>query len=113
MVKIAIDYYAKDLKSEQKGTITDCLKMIEFGMGNTLLTFVDKYYEYGGSQDEKDRSVTIGSYESAWLADLVASYSLVDNTEDIFEHTSKHHGIYRDYGISFLIEQWSNEEITR
>ena len=22
--------------------------MIKFGMGNTLLTFVDKYYEYGG-----------------------------------------------------------------
>jgi hypothetical protein len=45
--------------------------MIKFGMGNTLLTFVDKYYKYGGDLDVEDRGLTIGGYESAWLADLV------------------------------------------
>jgi hypothetical protein len=44
--------------------------MIKFGMGNTLLTFVDKYYEYGGDLDVEDRGLTIGGYKSAWLADL-------------------------------------------
>jgi hypothetical protein len=34
--------------------------MIKFGMGNTLLTFVDKYYEYGGYLDVDDRGLTIG-----------------------------------------------------
>ena len=41
----------------------DCLKMIEFGMGNTLLTFIDQYYEYGGSLEAKDIGLTIGGYE--------------------------------------------------
>ena len=112
MVKEAINFYAKDLKSGQKGTITDCLKIIEFGMGNTLLTFIDQYYEHGGSLDAKDRGLTIRGYESAWLADLVASYNL-DNTEDLFENTSKYHGIYRDDGIAFFTGKWSDEEIMR
>ena len=102
MVKKAINFYAKYLKSEQKDTITECLKMIEFGMGNTLLTFIDQYYEYGGSLEAKDRGLTIGGYESAWLAHIVASYNL-DNTEDLFENTSKHHGIYRNDDVAFLI----------
>jgi hypothetical protein len=32
-----------------------------------LLTFVEKYYEYGGELDIEDRGLTIGGYESAWL----------------------------------------------
>jgi hypothetical protein len=34
-------------------------------MGNTLLTFVDKYYEYGGDLDLEDRGLTIGGYLNA------------------------------------------------
>jgi hypothetical protein len=34
----------------------------QFGMGNTLLTLVDKYYEYGGDMDVEDRGLTIGGY---------------------------------------------------
>jgi hypothetical protein len=48
--------------------------MIKFGMGHTLLTFVDKYYEIGGDVDVKDRGLTFGGYESAWLADLCIAY---------------------------------------
>jgi hypothetical protein len=40
--------------------ITTHDEMIKFGMGNTLLTFVDKYYEYGGDLDIEDRGLTIG-----------------------------------------------------
>jgi hypothetical protein len=43
-------------------------------MGDTLLTFVDKYYEIGGDVDMKDRGLTFGGYESAWLADLCMAY---------------------------------------
>jgi hypothetical protein len=39
--------------------------MIAFGMGNTLLTFVDKYYKYDGEQDIQDKGLMIGGYESA------------------------------------------------
>ena len=42
-------------------------------MGNTLLTFIDEHYEYGNSTKIEERGLTIGGYESASLADLVAS----------------------------------------
>jgi hypothetical protein len=29
--------------------------MIKIGIGNTLLTFIDKYYEYGGVLDVEDK----------------------------------------------------------
>jgi hypothetical protein len=48
--------------------------MIKFGMGHTLLTFVDKNYEIGSDVDVKDRGFTFGGYESAWLADLCIAY---------------------------------------
>lgn len=50
--------------------------MIKFGMGNTLLTFVDEFCKYGGEVDVEERSLTIGGYKSAWLADLGQSYIL-------------------------------------
>ena len=78
MVAKAINFFSKDLTKDQKETIEDCLRMIKFGMGNTLLNFAGKYYEYGGSNETNERGLTIGGYDSAWLADLVASY-LLDN----------------------------------
>ena len=47
MVRKAIDFFSKDLNDEQKIIIKDCLKMIGFGMGNTLITFKNKYYDNG------------------------------------------------------------------
>ena len=41
-------------------------------MGNTILTFLEKYYEYGAQDDIMEKGLTIRGYESAWLADLVA-----------------------------------------
>ena len=55
MVRKAINYFAKELKSEEKEKIQDCIKLIKFGMGNTLLTFRDKYYEYGGGKEIEER----------------------------------------------------------
>jgi hypothetical protein len=78
-VRRAMKYFAGDLNAETQGCIETCLDMIKFGMGNTLLTFVDKYYEYGGDLDIEDRGLTIGGYESAWLADLCMAY-VMDNS---------------------------------
>jgi hypothetical protein len=66
LVKRAIAFFSSLLGGKQKATIKVCLKMIEFGMGNTLLTFVNKYYEYYNSKcDIRDKGFTIGGYESA------------------------------------------------
>jgi hypothetical protein len=80
-VRRAIKNFAGDLNAETQGRIETCLEMIKFGMGNTLLTFVDKYYKYGGDLDIEDRGRTIGGYESAWLADLCMEY-VMDNSRD-------------------------------
>jgi uncharacterized protein (DUF433 family) len=37
-VRRAIKYFVGDLNAETQGRIETCLEMIEFGMGNTLLT---------------------------------------------------------------------------
>jgi hypothetical protein len=43
-------------------------------MGNTIVSFLDNYYEYGVDPDPERRGLTIGGFESAILADLEASY---------------------------------------
>ena len=42
-------------------------------MSSTLLTFEEKYFEYGEKRI-KTKGLAIGLYESAFIADLVASY---------------------------------------
>lgn len=37
--------------------------MIGFGMKNTLVTFIDKYYEYDCDINGEKRGLTIGGYE--------------------------------------------------
>jgi hypothetical protein len=78
----------QDLPEEDQAKIKQCLEMVKFGMASTLLTFVDKYYEYDGDQDPEDKGLKIGSYESAWLADLAGAYTL-ENTQLFFKHTIK------------------------
>ena len=81
-------------------------------MGNTLITFRDQYYEYGGSVDPKKRGLTIGGYESAWLEDLVAAY-LQEKTNDLFSETTQYHGIYRGYGLVVFKGKWPERDIQR
>jgi hypothetical protein len=40
LVERAIDFFSSSFGEKEKATIKVCLKMIAFGMGNTLLTFV-------------------------------------------------------------------------
>jgi hypothetical protein len=39
-------FFSSSLGEKEKDKIKVCLKMIAFGMGNTLLTFVNKHYEW-------------------------------------------------------------------
>ena len=122
LVREAVHYFAARLDPDLEEKIENCLEMIKFGMGATLLTFVDKYYEYDGSCDIEEKGLTIGGYESAWLADLVASYILETTTEQFVD--MKYHGFYRDDGFGVFTQrlmkqdviQWRNkfqEEVNR
>jgi hypothetical protein len=44
LVERAIDFFSSSFGEKEKETIKVYLKMIAFGMGNPLLTFVEKYY---------------------------------------------------------------------
>jgi len=48
MVEKVIEFYARNLLKRDKYIIKRYLEMIQFGMGTSLLTFIDKYYEYTG-----------------------------------------------------------------
>ena len=69
-------------------------------MGHTLLKFRGDYFEYGEAENIDEKGLTIGGYESAWLADLVASYVL----EKFSCHfrDARFFGIYRDDGFVVL-----------
>ena len=73
LVKKSILYFTRSLPKNQQFNVKLCLKLIAFGMSSTLLTFEDKYYEYGEKGIET-KGLAIGGYESAFLADLVVSY---------------------------------------
>ena len=99
LIEKAIWFYARDLSDDEKETIKNCLQLLKFGMSTTLLSFCDKYYLYDGDLEIQNRGLTIGGYESAWLADLAMSY-LLDNSKDIINDSNLiYFGIYRDDGI--------------
>lgn len=112
VVKKAVQHYSKNLTQKEKKIIDNCLNLIQFGMSNTLITFRDKYYEHGGSCNPTKRGLTIGGYESAWLADLVAVW-ILDNSENLFRRTSHYHGIYRDDGLIVFKNEWSIDHIDK
>jgi hypothetical protein len=66
-------------------------------MGSTLITFEDKYFEYDGDRDVNDKGLTIGGYESAWLADLVTAFVLESTAQ--FFNEAVYDGIYIDDGL--------------
>ena len=62
LVKKAISYFTRNLPKSQQSNVKLCLKLIAFGMSSTLLTFEDKYYEYG-EKGIKTKGLAIGGYE--------------------------------------------------
>ena len=106
----AVLYYANALPPETHRTINLCLGLIYFGMTNTLIMFQDQYYLYDGDLKPEERGLTIGGYESAWLADLVMSY-LLEATYDSLYNPMHYFGMYRDDGLAVFKGQRSTKEI--
>ena len=65
IAKKAVEYFSKELPREEKKKIRICLTLIQFGMTNKLITFVDKYYQYRGDIEGDKQGLTIGVFESA------------------------------------------------
>ena len=97
MIERAVNYFLRNASDEDKKKAKECLEMVKFGMDNTFVTFEDKYWKYGGFLPVEEKGLTIGVFESAFFAYLVASY-ILEISEDHFED-STYNGIYRDDGI--------------
>ena len=106
----ALIYYAEALPPETHRTINLCLDLIYFGMTNTLIAFKDEYYLYDGDLKPEERGLTIGGYESAWLADLVMSF-LLEATYDSIHDPMHYFGMYRDDGLAVFKGQLSTKQI--
>ena len=72
-VKKSTDYFLRDASEEDKELANLCLELVRFGMANTFITFRDKYWLYGGEVPVEEKGLTIGGFESAGFADLVAA----------------------------------------
>jgi hypothetical protein len=115
LVQQAVEYFSGGLIDEEKDIVNECLALIRFGMENTLLTIQDQYYIYDGDQSLDEKGLTMGGYESAWLADLVAAYILGQADEKISD--TRFFGMYRDDGLVVFnskqtktqIQTWLND----
>ena len=96
LVKKSIQFYTKNLPKYAMTKINLCLRLVRFGMSSTLLDFQDKYYEYI-DEGLNTKVLVIGCYESAFLAELVASY-LLEVTNIQFEEVLWR-VIYIDYRL--------------
>jgi hypothetical protein len=97
-VQNVVEYFSSGLSERGIETVNECLELICFGMENTLLTSQDQYYIYDGDQSLDEKGLTIGGYESAWPADLVAAYILAEVDEELFSDAT-FFGMYRDDGL--------------
>jgi hypothetical protein len=77
-------------------------------MGNTISSFLDKYYKYGVDPDPDKRGLTIGGFESAFLANLEASY-IFDKLKHIWEWHVRFLGTYPDDEIIIFNGQKMNK----
>ncbi len=73
-VKANICYLSSRLPPLQQEKVKRCLEILKFSMGNTIVSFREKYYEYGVDPDPGHHGFTIGRFESAFQADLEATY---------------------------------------
>eukprot|EP00957_Ditylum_brightwellii_P046275 3511347-Ditylum_brightwellii.AAC.1 len=59
LIKRALEFYSQNLSREEKQKIQLGIKMVQFGMKNTLVSYQDKYFVYKGAA--KGANLTIGN----------------------------------------------------
>jgi hypothetical protein len=107
-VKAAVRYFANQLPTLEQLKVKRCLEILKFSMGNTIVSFQDKYYEYGVDPDPNRRGLTIGGFESAFLADLETTY-IFQKLRHLYESYTSFIGTYRDDEIFVFRGQRSTE----
>ena len=73
------------------------------------MNFQGKYYENEGDVSANHKGLTIGSYESVWLEDLIVAF-LFEKCKKILS-VLKYKRIYRDDGICVTKKKMTNQQI--
>ncbi len=107
-VKAAVWYYSSRLPPLQQEKIKRCLEILKFSMGNTIVSFREKYYKYGVDPDPDCCGLTIGGFESAFLADLEATY-IFEKLHHLLEQHVQFIGTYPDNEIIVFRGNKSNK----
>ena len=110
LVQKAVHHFMHHL--EDQATINMCLELIHFGMSLTLLTFQDKYYEYGGGRDIEEKGLAIRGYELVFLANLAVAFlfKVCDREYEVFKEMH-FKGIYHDNRLAVIEGQKLRSDI--
>jgi hypothetical protein len=108
-IESAVNYFLQDAPQSEKDLAGKCLEMVKFGMSNMLIQSMGQYYEYGGSVDVEQKGLTIGGYESAFFADLVAAW-ILDNSVPLMLETM-FDGLNRDNGLLVFDKPITTNEV--
>ena len=111
LVQKSIQHYSEAFGKEEMEVIEAALEMLKFSMGNTLVTFCERYCEYEVEDDPVMRALTVGGYNSGWYTDMVASY-IIDLAKDHVSIAS-FFGIYRDDGNVLFEENRTCKELQK
>ena len=87
--------------------------MVRFAMSSNILTFQGKYYEYDGYVTVNKRVLTIGGYESTWLADLTMAFLLEQNMVKGYFNKTIINGIYRDDGFAIFNRRMKKKDVRK
>ena len=86
MIQKAQNYFVRNTSESDKQQVKLALEIVRFGMTNTFIQFKDQYWLYGGNRPVNEKGlITIGGFESAGFADLVAAY-ILEQTEELFQN---------------------------
>ena len=98
-IKKAILHFSKDFSADDKEKVLKYWDTCKFGMRHVLLRHRDEYFEFRGCDATgDDPGLAIGSYESAFFADLTMAY-LFEKLKTDFGESCSYWGIYRDDAV--------------
>lgn len=112
MIRKAVEFYSQGLPLEEKKIVRKAMELVEWGMRSSLLTFDRKYFEYGRVEDLDDKGISIGAYEWAFFADLVANFAY-SKTSNVFEAETWFMETYRDDGLQLWKKIMSMESLSQ
>jgi hypothetical protein len=107
-----VKHYASVLLQLKQKQINKCLDILCFSMGNTIVSFQNKYYEYGVDSDPDRHGLTIGGFKSAFLANLEATY-IFDKLNMLLTQHVRFIGTYQDDKIIIFWSQRTTRWLTQ